>query len=280
MSKRRISKSAGWANQAKLPKGPNGRSLCRWCSVEVPKGRRTFCSDDCVHQHKLRSSPQYLRRCVFDRDHGVCSECGRDTVAIEKQLQQRLRQQIAALSPDMRRAYLSNALIRSCMASGAANGRYADVYRDSVDQLGLPLGKRRYRGFWDADHIVPVVEGGGECDLDNIRTLCLLCHRVVTLELQLRLQAVKEQETKMAKKQAEDEIAAMKRKFRKFVDDDKNAIPKLVNATKVRKLADALDLRTSDDLHGFVVKALLEILLKGAQRCLNNNRQTIIPGDL
>jgi 5-methylcytosine-specific restriction protein A len=40
--------------------------------------------------------------------------------------------------------------------------------------------------LWDADHIVPVVEGGGECDLANIRTLCLVCHRRVTLELRNR----------------------------------------------------------------------------------------------
>jgi hypothetical protein len=33
---------------------------------------------------------------------------------------------------------------------------------------------------------VPVVEGGGECDLENIRTLCLKCHRVATLELRKR----------------------------------------------------------------------------------------------
>jgi hypothetical protein len=41
--------------------------------------------------------------------------------------------------------------------------------------------------LWDADHIVPVVEGGGECDLSNIRTLCLRCHQQVTLELRRRL---------------------------------------------------------------------------------------------
>jgi hypothetical protein len=33
-----------------------------------------------------------------------------------------------------------------------------------------------------------VVEGGGECDLQNIRTLCLKCHRTVTAELRARLQ--------------------------------------------------------------------------------------------
>jgi hypothetical protein len=42
------------------------------------------------------------------------------------------------------------------------------------------------RSLWEADHIVPVVEGGGECDLSNLRTLCLRCHRMATLGLRLR----------------------------------------------------------------------------------------------
>jgi hypothetical protein len=43
------------------------------------------------------------------------------------------------------------------------------------------------RSLWDADHIRPVAEGGGQCDLDNLRTLCLLCHREATSRLRLRL---------------------------------------------------------------------------------------------
>jgi hypothetical protein len=30
---------------------------------------------------------------------------------------------------------------------------------------------------------VPVAEGGGECDLANMRTLCLKCHRAATAAL-------------------------------------------------------------------------------------------------
>lgn len=45
------------------------------------------------------------------------------------------------------------------------------------------------RSVWDADHILPVAEGGGECDLDNLRTLCLVCHRQQTLQLQQRLKS-------------------------------------------------------------------------------------------
>jgi 5-methylcytosine-specific restriction endonuclease McrA len=43
------------------------------------------------------------------------------------------------------------------------------------------------RTLWDADHIVPVAEGGGACDLSNIRTLCLVCHREATRALRERL---------------------------------------------------------------------------------------------
>eukprot|EP01138_Halocafeteria_seosinensis_P008091 gb/GECG01008267.1/.p1 GENE.gb/GECG01008267.1/~~gb/GECG01008267.1/.p1 ORF type:complete len:1555 (+),score=193.94 gb/GECG01008267.1/:1-4665(+) len=41
--------------------------------------------------------------------------------------------------------------------------------------------------YWQADHIVPVVEGGGSCGWTNFRTLCTSCHRQVTAELRARL---------------------------------------------------------------------------------------------
>ncbi len=37
------------------------------------------------------------------------------------------------------------------------------------------------RRKWEADHIVPVADGGGECGLDNYRLLCRPCHVRVTL---------------------------------------------------------------------------------------------------
>jgi 5-methylcytosine-specific restriction enzyme A len=33
---------------------------------------------------------------------------------------------------------------------------------------------------WSADHNMRVVEGGGECGLENIRTLCIRYRREVT----------------------------------------------------------------------------------------------------
>lgn len=37
------------------------------------------------------------------------------------------------------------------------------------------------RGYWDADHIVPVHRGGGGCGLDNFQTLCPGCHKEKTI---------------------------------------------------------------------------------------------------
>jgi 5-methylcytosine-specific restriction enzyme A len=149
-STQRVSKG-GWANARTLPRGPNGRALCRWCALEVPRGRRTFCSPYCVHEWKLRTNPGYLREQVLARDHGVCALCGTDT--------ETLRKEFRKLDYRARRQFLK--------------------------EWRLKEGWRR--SLWEADHVVPVAEGGGECDLANMRTLCLKCHRAATAELRKRL---------------------------------------------------------------------------------------------
>jgi len=141
----------GHADPADLPRGSGGRPLCRWCQLEVPAGRRTFCSAWCVHEWRLRTDPGYLREQVFERDKGICAMCGLDTAAEWRRLKR------------------------------APPARRAGMLRD----WGL---KRLTRSsLWDADHIAPVAEGGGECDLSNIRTLCLRCHRKETAGLRERL---------------------------------------------------------------------------------------------
>ncbi len=144
-------KNGGWITPSKLERGPAGRALCRWCRIEVPKGRRTFCSETCVHEWKLRTDPGYLREKVLARDRGICAQCGADTIA--------LRRDLRKLDYAARRQFLKTWKLRE--------------------------GSRK--SLWDADHIVPVAEGGGQCDLANMRTLCLKCHREATAALRKRL---------------------------------------------------------------------------------------------
>jgi 5-methylcytosine-specific restriction enzyme A len=111
--------------------------MCRWCGAEVPPKRFTFCGPACVHEWKLRTDSGYLREKVFERDRGVCALCGVDTVQLRK------------------------------------NKRKLDY--KARRKFEEEWGTRKH--LWDADHILPVAKGGGECDLSNMRTLCVLCHR-------------------------------------------------------------------------------------------------------
>lgn len=108
-----------------------------------------------MHEWRLRTDPGYLRDQVFLRDRGVCAVCHVDTYA---------------------------AYVHVKRSRGAHR-------LELLAYWGLKRFSRK--SLWDADHIVPVAEGGGECALENIRTLCLICHRRHTLELQRRLLAAK-----------------------------------------------------------------------------------------
>ncbi len=143
--------AGGVADRTALNQGPNQRPLCRWCQLEVPPGRFTFCSEWCVHEWRLRTDPGYLRDQVLARDRGLCALCRTDTAAAYFELKRsRGAQRVKLLA-----------------------------------KWGLKRISRR--SLWDADHILPVAEGGGECDLSNIRTLCLACHRLETQKLRQRL---------------------------------------------------------------------------------------------
>jgi 5-methylcytosine-specific restriction protein A len=148
MSRERVM-PGGWVDRQSMATSSSGRPLCRWCNLEVPRGRFTFCSAWCVEEWKLRSDPGHLRQRVFERDHGICAQCGLDCVAHFRHLK-KLR--------------------------GAARSRAESEWN---------WGSRK--SLWDADHIVPVAEGGGECDVSNMRTLCLKCHRNFTSALRARL---------------------------------------------------------------------------------------------
>jgi hypothetical protein len=150
MSVRRVMRG-GWVDRMAGPRGPNGRGICRWCSLEVPSRRFTFCSEFCVHEWKLRTQPGYVREKVLERDRGICAACNVDTLAAGRQL------------------------------------RYSRGSRRSELLKHWGLRTRTRKSLWDADHIVAVALGGGECDLDNIRTLCLRCHRAATLDLRRRM---------------------------------------------------------------------------------------------
>lgn len=143
-----------------MPRGAHGRRLCRWCQVEVPRGRISFCSEPCVEEYKIRRSAGDARRRVEKRDHGICARCGCDTLMLARVLNA-ARSSINTLKPPLRY-------------------RVPYDWRAKLERL---LGFDPHRiNYWDADHIVAVVDGGGGCGIDNYQTLCQPCHKQKTKE--------------------------------------------------------------------------------------------------
>jgi 5-methylcytosine-specific restriction enzyme A len=152
--KNRYLQNRGWINPTELPVDENGYRCCRYCNGPITASRRrTFCSDKCVDSHRIRSSGSYLRNKVYQRDRGICSICGLDTKELAKNIRE------------------SDLIEKQ---------RLLEEYK-IPPKRGQKIRKiKNGGGLWDADHINPVKNGGGQCGLDNIRTLCISCHKVIT----------------------------------------------------------------------------------------------------
>jgi len=141
--------------------------LCRWCGLDVKRYStrcRSFCSPQCVHEHSLRSDMNYARHQVYKRDHGVCSQCGLNCSRWFREFKKwmrELRLHLNTLNPTQCEIR-DIAIMEYFWLSGLDNPKKSWVHRST---------------FWDMDHILPVVHGGGQCGMDNLTTLCVRCHR-------------------------------------------------------------------------------------------------------
>ncbi|XP_066543672.1 DNA annealing helicase and endonuclease ZRANB3 isoform X2 [Amia ocellicauda] len=112
-----------------------------------------FCSHRCQEEFLVRSSQSYLRAKVLETEHGVCQQCGLDA--------QGLYQRVRDAPTTHRKEMLENTWLSQL----------------SLSQLNEMIRSPAEGQFWQADHIRPVFMGGGQCSLDNLQTLCTVCHR-------------------------------------------------------------------------------------------------------
>ncbi|XP_060077522.1 DNA annealing helicase and endonuclease ZRANB3-like [Ylistrum balloti] len=118
-----------------------------------------LCSRSCMDAYWMKTNSQYGRDRLYEVEHGRCQLCDFEAHAFFRQIRD---------NPDLKqRAELIN---ESKYHVLSARQREQMVRHPAAGQ------------FWHADHIRPVWEGGGECDIDNLRTLCVICHQKVTAE--------------------------------------------------------------------------------------------------
>jgi 5-methylcytosine-specific restriction protein A len=101
------------------------------------------------------------RSALYKRDKGVCALCGLDTDALQ------LRLRLECFGED--RPNRPSGIYDSTWNPGEREWWKACA-RENMSPL---------KSFWEADHVQPFSEGG-ECSLDNLRTLCRPCHCSVT----------------------------------------------------------------------------------------------------
>ena len=152
------------------------KGQCTWCGGPVPKRRRSWCSKACVDEFTIRYSPSSARWHVEKRDGGVCARCGSDTKRWAKLLR------LARNGREELESYWRGGCWRR-NKRGRRNIRRIRRYR----KLSFKARRRlKDAATWEADHIIPVVEGGAAIGLENLRTLCLRCHKAETAALAAR----------------------------------------------------------------------------------------------
>ncbi|KAK9114348.1 hypothetical protein Syun_021145 [Stephania yunnanensis] len=160
----------------------DGDPLCKLCQTpcngilaKAPEYfEDLFCNLNCFEEYRTRTSRRFIREELFKIEHGVCRLCKLDC--------HKLVRSIKPLSVASRKSYIEK------IAPKFTN--YKKIFDKLIQQ---PIEGNA----WHADHIVAVHQGGGECNLENIRTLCVACHSEVTAAQRTK----KSMETHKAKKQ-------------------------------------------------------------------------------
>lgn len=135
---------------------------CRVCGQPCPTRRHRW-HPACVEAYNAVASSGAFRGAVWDRDRGVCAACPPGTPP-----QPRHNGTRCTGCDDTRPGPKSRCYVCDPYRRGTP-----DPYSPSPDAPPLePVG-------WDADHIVPLIDGGPNT-LDNAQTLCLPHHRAKT----------------------------------------------------------------------------------------------------
>ncbi|OCT63361.1 DNA annealing helicase and endonuclease ZRANB3 [Xenopus laevis] len=112
-----------------------------------------FCTRKCQDDFFIRSNQSYMRAKVFETEHGVCQQCCLNVHELYLSVRD---------APKGQR----KTLLESTWMAQLPLAQLNELIRNPTEGQ-----------FWQVDHITPVYGGGGQCSLDNLQTLCTVCHR-------------------------------------------------------------------------------------------------------
>lgn len=130
------------------------------CNQPIPPGRKSYAGPLCHgrwrHKHHNHRD---ARNTLFQRDGGVCASCGRCTMSLRGGYIQSLRGMFPGMMPAL-----------------------MDELHPELRPAGFPSLRH---SWWQADHTVPIIEGGTSRP-EDYQTLCVPCHKTETRSLQCR----------------------------------------------------------------------------------------------
>lgn len=85
---------------------------------------------------------------------------------------------------------LENAARESMKESGRWYWDDHPIYLGVLHKYHL-TNKEAKKSLWQADHVIEVADGGGECDLSNFVSLCINCHKRKTAETRAKRMRIK-----------------------------------------------------------------------------------------
>lgn len=166
-------------------KNEQGEWLCRWCDKPCTGRRSSWCSNECRDAGSVAYLP--LREQAHARDEGICQSCGRDTKALEEHIRGMIRRVDREATDEddlVRRERVRRRLLKAVRELEEEGYKKCfRVHRPHAIAGGWTYARVQIRqALWEADHILPKIFGGKDT-LENLRTLCVPCHKEVTARL-------------------------------------------------------------------------------------------------
>lgn len=149
----RVRTTEGSPRKRREPYRFNEFGRCRWCGVVAQPPRQLWCGELCRTRYLVAGYARERDEWTARHCKGRCSLC-RFPVR----------------------------LMELCLERRAGMPVWESEWADSLVALGYNRGQR----LWQVDHIVPLVDGGLN-ELENLRLLCVPCHKAETRRLKQEL---------------------------------------------------------------------------------------------